>query len=46
VIASLTADLTAREGELAAARSRITDFEAQVAALLVERDRRGGMPSG
>jgi chemotaxis protein MotB len=38
VIATLTADLTAREGELAAARSRITDFETQVAALLVERD--------
>lgn len=38
LIASLTADLTAREGELAAARTRITDFEAQVAALLVERD--------
>ncbi|MFM7334332.1 MAG: peptidoglycan -binding protein, partial [Tabrizicola sp.] len=38
LIASLTADLTAREGELATAKSRITDFEAQVAALLVERD--------
>lgn len=38
VIAALTADLTAREGELATARSRITDFEAQVAALLVDRD--------
>jgi chemotaxis protein MotB len=34
--------LTAREGELAAASSRITDFEAQVAALLVERDRARG----
>jgi chemotaxis protein MotB len=38
LIASLTADLTARQGELATARSRITDFEAQVASLLVERD--------
>jgi chemotaxis protein MotB len=42
VIATLTADLTAREGELASARSRITDFEAQVAALLVERDQARG----
>ena len=38
LITALTADLTAREGELATAQSRITDFEAQVAALLVERD--------
>jgi chemotaxis protein MotB len=38
VIASLTASLSAREGELAAAAGRITDFEAQVAALLVERN--------
>ncbi len=38
VIATLSADLTAREGELAVANSRVTDFEAQVAALLVERD--------
>lgn len=46
VIATLTADLTAREGELATAKSRITDFEAQVAALLVERDKARAMPTG
>ena len=38
VIAGLTADLAAREGELAAAATRITDFEAQVAALIIDRD--------
>ncbi|NGM44967.1 peptidoglycan -binding protein [Rhodobacter sp. SGA-6-6] len=39
VIAGLEADLAAREGELAEARVRITDFEAQVAALLGQRDK-------
>jgi chemotaxis protein MotB len=38
LIASLTADLAAREADLAAAASRISDFETQVAALLVQRD--------
>ncbi len=38
LIGSLTADLAARETELAAASGRITDFEAQVAALILERD--------
>ncbi|NJS40399.1 MAG: hypothetical protein HC783_16930 [Rhodobacteraceae bacterium] len=42
LIASLTSDLAAREAELADATGRITDFEAQVAALLLERDSAAG----
>jgi chemotaxis protein MotB len=38
LIATLTGQLAVREGDLAAARLRITDFEAQVASLLTERD--------
>lgn len=38
LIATLTGQLTAREGELAAATARISSFEAQVASLLAERD--------
>ncbi|HEX9857319.1 MAG TPA: peptidoglycan -binding protein [Paracoccaceae bacterium] len=38
LIASLSGQLTAREGELAAATARISSFEAQVASLLAERD--------
>ena len=38
LIAALRADLGAREAELSAAQSRITDFEAQVAALIAQRD--------
>lgn len=38
LIATLTGQLAAREGDLAAARLKITDFEAQVAGLLSERD--------
>jgi len=38
LIATLTTDLAAREAELAEASSRITGFEAQVAALLLARD--------
>ncbi len=39
VIAGLEADLATREGELAEARTKITGFEAQVAALLASRDK-------
>ena len=46
LVAGLTADLAAREGELAAATSRITDFEAQVAALILERDSARGEVTG
>lgn len=38
LIATLTTDLAAREADLADASSRITGFEAQVAALLLARD--------
>ncbi len=38
LIASLSGQLTARQGELDAATARITSFEAQVASLLVQRD--------
>ncbi len=38
LIATLTGQLSARQGELAAAAARITSFEAQVATLLSERD--------
>lgn len=38
LIATLTANLDARTTELGAAEARITDFEAQVASLLSERD--------
>lgn len=38
LVAGLTTDLAAREGELAEAAARITDFEAQVAALILARD--------
>ena len=39
VIAGLQADLATREGELADAAARITAFEAQVVALLADRDK-------
>ncbi|SHI62826.1 chemotaxis protein MotB [Shimia gijangensis] len=39
IIATLTSDLATREGDLAAARTRITSFEAQVATLLSEKSR-------
>jgi chemotaxis protein MotB len=42
LIATLTGQLTARQGELAAATARITSFEAQVATLLAERDQARG----
>ena len=38
LIATLRTDLSARDTDLAAAASQITDFEAQVASLLIERD--------
>ena len=38
LIGTLTGQLTAREGDLAAARLKITDFEVRVAGLLSERD--------
>ena len=38
LIADLTGQVAAREGELAAATTRITGFEAQVAGLLADRD--------
>ncbi|MBC7677281.1 MAG: peptidoglycan -binding protein [Rhodoferax sp.] len=38
VIATLTGQIVAREGELASATARITSFEAQVAGLLADRD--------
>jgi chemotaxis protein MotB len=38
LIASLSGQLTARQGELDAATARITSFEAQVASLLSQRD--------
>ncbi|MGP3695854.1 peptidoglycan -binding protein [Rhodobacter sp. NSM] len=41
-IATLTATLATREGELTAARGRIASFEEQVATLLAERDRARG----
>ncbi|MEL5877462.1 peptidoglycan -binding protein [Cereibacter sphaeroides] len=41
-IATLTATLSAREGELAAAQDRIASFEEQVATLLADRDRARG----
>jgi chemotaxis protein MotB len=45
LIASLSSDLAAREADLAAAGSRITDFETQVAALILERDTARGEAS-
>ena len=38
LIATLTGQIAAREGELAAASTKITSFEAQVAGLLADRD--------
>ena len=38
LIATLTGQIVAREGELASATARITSFEAQVAGLLADRD--------
>lgn len=38
LIATLTGQIAAREGELAAASAKITSFEAQVAGLLADRD--------
>lgn len=38
LIATLTAQVVTREGELAAASAKITSFEAQVAGLLADRD--------
>lgn len=42
LIATLTGQISAREGELAAATVKITSFEAQVATLLAERDKARG----
>ncbi len=45
LIATLTGQIAAREGELAAATARITSFEAQVAGLLSDRDAARGQIS-
>ena len=42
LIASLSADLTAKQGELTAAQGRIVSFEAQVASLLAQGDAQKG----
>ena len=42
VIAGLQSDLSSREADLQGARTRLSDFETQVAALIAERDRVAG----